>query len=245
MIQSSSVIRFLFGCSVPRAQASRLACAILCATLGMAQQNDWLLVPGKRLGPIRSDASRADLDRLFGKANVQDRPVDSGEGEEPATVVFPNVPTAALAIFWQDDRMDRVMVCYQRQAGPCKWHTENGVTLGTRLLQLEKLNGRAFQIEAWGSDVGGNISSWRGGTLASIFGEQLRLGLYFQETPRDYTPKQIKLLNEIDRQKRHPLSSDIAVRELRPTVVRMQLIFTSQDHAQNLGSSVPRAVTLP
>lgn len=237
MIQNrSSVLQFL-GSSVPGAAALRFACGMLCVTLVMAEQNDWLLVPGKRLGPIRSDATRSDLDRLFGKANVQDRPVDTGEGEEDATVVFPNVPPAALAIFWHDDRMERVMVCYQQQAGPCKWHTENGVSLGTRMQQLEQLNGRSFQIEPWGYDLGGNISSWLGGKMASVFGEQLRLGLYFREGPTGYTPKQIKLLDEIGRQKRSPLSSDLAVRQLHPTVVRMRMDFTNLDKQDN-GSSV-------
>jgi hypothetical protein len=237
MIQTrSSVLQFI-GSSVPRAWALWVACGILCATFGMAEQNDWLLVPGKRLGPIRSDATRADLDRLFGKTNVQDRPVDTGEGEEDATVVFPNVPTAALAIFWQDDRMVRVMVCYQREASPCKWHTENGVSLGTSLQQLEKLNGRAFQIEPWGYHLDGNISSWLGGKLASIFGWQLRLGLYFREGPTSDSPQQVKLLDEINRQKRSPLSSDLAVRQLRPTVVRMRMDFTNLDKQDN-GSSV-------
>jgi hypothetical protein len=209
---------------------------MLCAASAMAQQNDWLIVPGKRLGPITSDTNRADLDRLFGKVSVHDQPVDSGEGPEPATVVFPKMPTATLAIFWQDGRIDRVMVCYQRETGPCKWHTENGVSLGTSLQKLETLNGRAFQIQPWGSDVGGNISSWRGGKLARLFGEgesrQLLLTVYFQETPKGLTPEQGKLLDEIDRQKRSPLSNDLAVRQLRPTVTRMELVFTREDHVR-------------
>jgi hypothetical protein len=75
------------------------ALVVLCAVSALAQQNDWLIVPGKRLGPITSDVTRADLDRLFDKASVKDKPVDSGEGPELATVVFPKMPAAGIAIF--------------------------------------------------------------------------------------------------------------------------------------------------
>ncbi len=214
---------------------------MLFAAFAPADQNDWLIVPGKRLGPITPDTTRADLDRFFGKANVQDQPVDSGEGPEPATVVFPKMPKAALAIFWQDNRMDRVMICYQYEVGPCKWHTESGVSLGTDLQQLETLNGRAFQIEAWGYDLGGNISSWRGGKLAGVFGDGGNSGLHltvgWQEPPNGPTPQQRKLENEVNRQKRNPLSSDLAVRQLHPTVERMELVFPSKDQAQRTSTS--------
>jgi hypothetical protein len=203
--------------------------AILYAAFALAQQNDWLIVPGKRLGPVTSNTTRADLDRMFGRSSVQDQPVDSGEGPEPATVVFSEIPTAALAFFWRDGRLDRVMVCYQDETGPCKWHTESGVSLGTKVRQLETLNGRAFQIEPWVSDVGGNISSWREGKLAGVFGEgenrQVLLTVGWHEPSNGPTPQQRKLEDEIDRQERAPLSSDLAVRRLQPRVTHMMLVF--------------------
>ncbi len=107
------------------------AVSVLCAASALAQSNDWHIVPGKRIGPITPDTTRADLDRVFGKNEVRDQAVDTGEGPEPATVIFPRTPASALAILWFHDRIGRVLVCYQRQAGQCKWHTENGVSIGT------------------------------------------------------------------------------------------------------------------
>ncbi len=208
-----------------------LACVLFYTTSARSQTNDWLIVPGKRLGPITADTTRADLDHLFAKAIVQDQPVDSGEGPEPATVVFPKLPTSALAIFWRDNRMDRVMICYQR-ARSCKWHTQSGVSLGTSLNQLEMLNGRALQIEPWGSDVGGNITSWRGGRLTDVFGDGENNGLWLtvdsQESPGGATPEQSRSLDALSRQKRL-LSSDPAVRQLHPTVTRMRLVFRGKE----------------
>jgi hypothetical protein len=65
---------------------------VFSATSALAQQNDWRIVPRKRLGPITPETSRTDLDRLFGKANVQDQPVDSGEGRSQPQWYFPRFP---------------------------------------------------------------------------------------------------------------------------------------------------------
>ena len=81
--------------------------------------------------------------------------------------------------------------------------------------------------------MGGNITSWRGGKLAGVFGDGENNGLWlavdFQETPSGATPEQSKLLAALYRQKRGPLSSDLAMRQLRPTVTRMTLIFRGKD----------------
>jgi hypothetical protein len=210
--------------------ALRFVFLILCAVSVRGQENDWLIVPGERLGPIRSDITRAGLDRLLGKARVHDQPVDSGEGPEPATVVFSEMRGAALAIFWRDLRtISNVMICYRPEDSPCKWYAEGGVSLGTSLERLETLNGRAFQIAPWGSEGGGSVS-WRGGRLAGVLGDgvnnSLWLTLDFRSPPEGYTPQQHRLLDEIDALKRDPLSSDLVVRQLHLTVGRMWLNCT-------------------
>lgn len=193
-----------------------------------AAQNDWTIVPGKRLGPIVAATSRADLERLFGKSNVEDKPVDTGEGPEPATVVFGGDPSAALALLWRDNRVNRVLVCYKSQFGPCKWHTGSGISLGTTVARLETLNGHAFVAEPWGSDVGGNITSWEGGKLARELGDsgnfRLLLTLYYKGLPSGPTSRQREALTEIDRQRR-ALSTDPAMRTLSPVVHRMIVFF--------------------
>jgi hypothetical protein len=219
------------------------ALAILFAASVVAQGNDWLIVPGKRIGPITPDTSRADLDRLFGKVNVLDRLIDAGEGDmEPATVVFPHQTDALLAIFWErrwrengrlpyenHKRVEYLVICevdYLDRPPPCKWHTEEGVSLGTTLQGLEALNGRGFQMTAWGSDIGGNIVSWRGGMLAG-YRDGLGLGLHldFPTAPKGATREGISLFDSIKQEKGMMMSSDPSVRALRPIVTHMQLRF--------------------
>jgi len=93
--------------------ALRFIFPILWAVSAEAQQNDWLIVPGERLGPIPTSITRAGLERLLGKANVHDQPVETGEGPWPGTVIFSQPPPGgALAIIWRDSRtIMSVMIC--------------------------------------------------------------------------------------------------------------------------------------
>ena len=78
----------------------RLGTAIAVGALLMgsaaAQKNDFLIVPGQRVGPITAATTRADLDTLFGKENVQDGNFDSSDVPEAATVVFGNDASAGV-----------------------------------------------------------------------------------------------------------------------------------------------------
>jgi hypothetical protein len=201
----------------------RFVLVVLCAAFLHAQQNDWLIVPGERLGPIPTDITRAGLDRLLGKDKVHDQEVDTGEGPEPVTVVFSETPGAALAILWRDSRTIRqVMICFPPEDHPCKWHTKDGISFGISLDRLEKLNGRAFQIEPWGSDIGGWVISWQGGKLATRDGPNNSLGLRldFPTTSGGSTPRQQRLLDDL---KRHLLSSDLSGLQLHSVVIEMTL----------------------
>jgi hypothetical protein len=103
------------------------------------------------------------------------------------------------------------------------------VTLGTGFLELEKLNGRPYVMEAWGSDFGGNITSWQAGNLARKFGDNgdylLLLNFDWQFSLREPTLQQKRNLDELNRLKRIPLSSDSALRKLKPKIARMVFMF--------------------
>jgi hypothetical protein len=53
--------------------------------------NDWICVPGKRVGPITKDTTEADLIRIFGAKHLAHEKylVGEGEAEEWVTVIFP------------------------------------------------------------------------------------------------------------------------------------------------------------
>lgn len=141
-----------------------------------AQKNDWLVVPGSRVGPITATTTRAQLDTLFGKENVQDGSYQA-EDVEAATIVLGSDSSAALAVTWNNERVSYVYICFQTKTGPCRWRTASGIRIGLPLRELEKLNGKAFQMAGYGFDGQGSVVSWRKGALEQDESTCGRLGV--------------------------------------------------------------------
>jgi hypothetical protein len=140
-----------------------VAVALLAAPAA-AQKIDWLIVPGQRVGPVTANTTRADLDAIFGKENVQERNLERNGGPEAATVVFPTDPSAALAITWDRERPSAIRICFGTQSGPCRWRTASGIRIGMSLRELDRLNGKSFQVDGFNLEQG-KVSSWRHGAL--------------------------------------------------------------------------------
>src|SRR5262249_44865910 len=76
---------------------------------------------------------------------------------------------------------------------PCRWRTSDGIGFGTSLKELERRNGKPFEMMGWGTNVegysvGGDLTSFHGGPL----GRQLSC-LVLTLTPQtndkgDYVP---------------------------------------------------------
>ena len=139
--------------------------AVLLANLARAQKMDWLIVPGQRVGPITASTTRAELDAMFGKQNVQERNLDISQGPEAATVVFGDDASVALAITWDRERPSTIHICFGTQTGPCRWRTAGGIRIGLPIRELEKLNEKSFQLTGFGGEPQGTVISWRKGQL--------------------------------------------------------------------------------
>ena len=159
----------------------RTAALLMCAALSVLAQtkaiNDWRVVPGVRVGPITATTTRADLARLFGEGNLEDGPVEVGEGfEEPATIVYSTDPSRALAVFWRGEgtgRLARSVDMCGMSSKPCRWRTAEGISMGTDLKTLEKYNRRPFKMAGFGWDYSGTVTSWEGGRLDAPRGRLL------------------------------------------------------------------------
>ena len=144
----------------------RVALAVaLLANLARAQKMDWLIVPGQRVGPITASTTRAELDAMFGKENVQERNLGISQGPEAATVVFGDDASVALAITWDRERPSTIHICFGTQTGPCRWRTAGGIRIGLPIRELEKLNEKSFQLTGFGGEPQGTVISWRKGQL--------------------------------------------------------------------------------
>ena len=142
------------------------------------QQRGGLIVPGERVGPVFPNSTSATLRAAIGEDAVVDRNIGMGEGEfEAGTIIYPDDPTRSLAIIWHDaerrERPKTVMVCYHpdpwsEESEPCRWRTAGGIGLGTRLSELEELNGRPFTLTGFEWDYSGTVLSWAGGRLEEL-----------------------------------------------------------------------------
>ena len=99
----------------------RMIIAMIAVLVGSAaaQKNDWLIVPGQRVGPITAATTRAELDTLFGKDNVRDGSLGNSDVPEAATIVFGNDTSAALAVTWDREHASTIHICFGTQTGPC------------------------------------------------------------------------------------------------------------------------------
>jgi hypothetical protein len=139
----------------------------------MGQANDFLLVPGVRVGPLTASAVKADVPRLFPGATVKDDELELDEGYVlQATFVNREKRPESLAIVWNgktpDSHPKQVFVCRGRGRGECKWHAVapgGNIGVGVKMLDLEKINGKPFTIHGFGYGYGGNIESWDGGKI--------------------------------------------------------------------------------
>ena len=117
------------------------------------------------LGPAMSEKN---LIEYFGEKNVKRHKVSLGEGETAdGTVIYPNDAKRRASFVWKNtkkrDVAETIFVCDK----PSLWQLPNGITTGTTLIELEKLNGKPFKLSGFDWDNGGTVLSWNGGKLES------------------------------------------------------------------------------
>jgi hypothetical protein len=94
--------------------------------------------------------------------------IEIGEGETAVgAVLFPGDSVRRTEIVWQDSVSRRRPARLIIRGGRTQWQLPRGITLGTTLQELERLNGRPFVLAGFGWDYAGVITDWKGGTLDS------------------------------------------------------------------------------
>jgi hypothetical protein len=179
---------------------------------------EWQIVGGRSAGHLTAESSEAELRRHYGDS-VRSTRVQLGEGETtPGTVLFPSDSVRRAEIVWQDtvnrSRPARLILRGSRS----RWQAGPGVSLGTSLEELERLNGRPFTLAGFGWDYGGVIVDWGGGTLdSSLAGVKL----YLDPGPAQYeSAPYSQVLGDRDYS-----SSVPAMRQLNPRVAQIFVDF--------------------
>lgn len=198
--------------------------------------NDWVVVPGSRVGPITAGTTRSGLSALFPKDALEDDELELEEGIlQPATFVNRRTPSETLAIVWSGKGLQssprEIFLCRGRRRGACRWQLEDGISVGTRLLDLEGRNGKPFTVFGFGWDYGGNVLSWDGGKLESLDcggrvvltldGERDRRG----ELVGSLTAEDVRSISGY----KSISSADAVMRKLNPAVVDVLFQFPARD----------------
>jgi len=126
---------------------------------------NWTCVPGKQVGLITTTSTEGDIIFAYGKENVTRGEIGLGEGiMADGTILFPNTENE-LFIIWKEDQpfkqIERIRV---RKIGT-QWKTSEGITVGTPLEDLIKINGKDFKFAGFEWDFAGVVLDWNGGSI--------------------------------------------------------------------------------
>jgi hypothetical protein len=177
----------------------------------------WLIRPGGA-GPITAQTSEADLRRRFG-AGVDEARIQLGEGETaPGTVLYREDSLRRAEILWRDTTGRRHPARVILRGERSRWQVGPGISLGTSLEDLERLNGRPFSLAGFGWDYAGGVIDWKGGALDSALAG---VRLYLDPGPSQYeSVPYSQVVGD-----REYLSSLPAMQQLNPRVAQIFIDF--------------------
>ena len=128
---------------------------------GQNIKNDWIIIPGVRVGPITAKTSEKELEKIFGFTNVykDSRNTWAEVGEEGqsdiVTYVFKDTKNE-ICIFWKDKTYSKVSSIDFRNENS-NWHLEGGLRVGSTIDELKTYNQGEFYFFGFGWDLGGVI----------------------------------------------------------------------------------------
>jgi len=142
------------------------------SAFGQTANDPWLILKSGENGPINVHTTREDLVRAYGASNVIDQDADVGEGEiQPLTVLFAGDPQRRIELLWKDPGQETEPAFATIRGEASRWHAVHGISLGTTLRELERINGRPFRFALAndGTDMAEEHISWQGGLLEKDF----------------------------------------------------------------------------
>lgn len=208
-----------------------IAClSVLIVVNSWAQQkNDWVCIPGQRVGIITYQTSENDLKSYFGEQNVSTETEEMGEGGEERNITYCFKGTSnEVKILWLNDNLLNPTSIFIRGKSS-QWQIQEGIKIGTSLDQLNKINQEIFRFSGFEWDYGGQVNSWGTGKL-SKYKNYLSLTLEASNTGNNYS-------NYIGDQKKLK-SNDKGIADLNIVVSELVIVLVNQKLEQPKSSAV-------
>ncbi len=187
----------------------------------------WLIVPGGKIGPISPNASESDLIEIFGKKNIKNEEIyldNEGEETETGTVIYPNNPQKRIKILWKDENERRYLKRVELFGDKSYWTTTEGISLGTSLKELERINGHDFIFWGFGWDGGGFVNSWENGKLEEMYTDVVSIRLDMINQNKNGLKLSKEKLNSVIGEREVNSGNQVA-QKINPTVRQMFIKF--------------------
>jgi hypothetical protein len=180
-----------------------------------------IIEPGARLGPVTATTTLASLRGALGPHSVTLELVQSEDGKTRVSgaVIYPADSHKRIELAWADT-VGKTRPLWARVRNAASWwHTPSGVHIGTTLLDLERLNGRAFTVQSFrGGERRSPVRSWNKGNLGVELEKKARIWL---AVPTSATKAQMTPLSQGNLLP----SGDPPLRRLNPHVTEIFVHF--------------------
>lgn len=148
-------------------------------------QENWLCIPGERVGYINFKTSEKDLIKFFGKQNVStDKEIlTEGGVQKNVTYCFKGLPDELIIRWLNDNLKNAISVSIINKSS--HWKLPENINIGTTLNELNDINQAEFLFSGFEWDYGGQVQSWGTGNL-NKYNKDLKMTLAASNMPGDY-----------------------------------------------------------
>jgi hypothetical protein len=163
-----------------------------------------------------NDSAKSLLARYGEEAVVQDKLYTGVEDiTYKGLVLLPHAPDWRIEVSFADETMNRVAgLTLHDTARTSHWNVA-GITIGSSLAEVQKINGKPFLVNGFDSDAGGFVRSWNGGTLSRPLPGGCRVTVRFGRggsAPNDLAGEGVKISsNDLRLVKWAPVVAQIGV----------------------------------
>jgi hypothetical protein len=148
--------------------------------------------------PVAPNDSGKSLRQRYGKdAVVQKLPGAEGETYK-GLVLLPRAADRRIEVSFAGDAMTRATgLAIRNQTKASRWNL-SGITIGSSLAEVQKVNGKPFLVSGFDWDYGGFVADWKDGALGRMEGGCRVMMRFGKETgaPRNLSGDAVKALSD-------------------------------------------------
>lgn len=126
---------------------------------------NWTIISGQKVGLIEANFGEADIIKAYGKENVVREEIGVGEGESTTATVLFSKTDNEIFVSWKTGKEFQEISEILIENTESPWTTSQGVSIGTSLEELAKINGKEFKFAGFEWDYSGFTNDWQGGKI--------------------------------------------------------------------------------